>query len=283
MMYSMKPQDPLTSKELTHHLAAMHGAVEAAARMQQVLCLAETDSTNRVLLQMAAEGAPEGQVVLADCQTAGRGRLGRSFSSPAGYGLYFSYLFRTTPDPMLLTAHTAVAVSDAVEAVCGLRPQIKWVNDLLLPERADGQLKKNCGILAQAVTAEDGRVPGIVVGIGINVHEDTTDFPEELQGIACSLFTATGRHVARARLAAELITAMDGLRQPDAAKEAALLRQYRSHSLLPGKAITVIRGEHKKSAEALRIGDDFSLLVRYEDGSEERLRSGEVSVRMISR
>ena len=294
MMYSMRFRDPLTIEETASYLARLSGGEPR----RDLLCLAETDSTNRLLLQMAADGAPDGQVVIADCQTAGRGRLGRSFASPAGYGLYFSYLFRTggnrsrlssgeaaqgTPadevSPLLLTAHTAVAVSDAIEAVCGIRPGIKWVNDLLLPERADGRMRKVCGILAQAVTAEDSRLSGIVVGIGINVHEDVTDFPAELQEIAGSLFTATGRHAARAQLAAALVRSMDALRGLSREEAATLLTRYRAHSLMPGKAITVIRGEISQAATALAIEDDFALRVRFADGTEESLRSGDVSVR----
>lgn len=297
----------LTYDALLHDLSTQRGAVEAAARMERVLLLDETDSTNRVLLQMAADGAPGGQVVIADAQTAGRGRLGRSFASPPGMGLYLSYLFRVgtvpvtddaspaktaravpVPDLLRLTAHTAVAASAAVERVSGLRPGIKWVNDLLLPDATSGQLKKICGILAQSQTAGDAGLSAVVLGIGINVHETSADFPAELREIAASLRMAGAENVSRAALAAELILAMDAIAElytadgseTDAGVSAeSLLERYRAHSLLPGRDITVIRGETKKSAHALSVEEDYALRVRYEDGTEELLRSGDVTLR----
>ena len=301
--------DPLTTEEILAKLSRHSGAVEAAARMERVLLLDETDSTNRVLLQMAADGAPGGQVVIADAQTAGRGRLGRSFTSPPGMGLYLSYLFRCdtaaapaaddaspaksaravpVPDLLRLTAHTAVAASAAVEQVSGLCPGIKWVNDLLLPDASSGQLKKICGILAQSQTAGDAGLSALVLGIGINVHETSADFPAELREIAASLRMAGAEHVSRSALAAELILAMDAIAElytaddseTDAGVSAeSLLERYRAHSLLPGRDITVIRGETKKSAHALSVEEDYALRVRYEDGREELLRSGDVTLR----
>ena len=253
------------------------------ARMERVVCLDSVDSTNRYLARMALDGAPDGQVVLADCQTAGRGRLARAFHSPQGLGVYFSYLIRPSADdtnemnPAVwtqVTGMTAVAVRDAIGNVCGEMPGIKWVNDLYLKG------EKICGILTQMETEpESGQVRSVIIGIGVNVAERKTDFPKELRDIAGSLFTTTGKRVMRARLAAEMTRQMDEMRKTFPDPEGIYLTRYRGASILPGTDITVINGETEKKARAVAIADDYALCVRYEDGSEEHLRGGEVSIR----
>ena len=252
-------------------------------RMERVVCLESVDSTNRHLAQMALDGAPDGTVAVASAQSAGRGRLSRAFYSPAGMGVYFSYLIRPglqgagelqPASWTRVTSMTAVAVSDAVEEVCGKRPAIKWVNDLYLGG------KKICGILTQMdVEPDTGHVRSIVIGIGVNVLQQKGDFPEELRTVAGSLHMATGQTPSRARLAACMTRAMDAMRgaMPDTA--GVYLQKYRDASLLPGTAVTVIAGDTRKRARALAIEDDYALRVRYEDGTEESLRGGEVTIR----
>ena len=282
-------------------------------RMERVVCLDSVDSTNRYLAQMALDGAPDGQIVIADRQTAGRGRLSRAFHSPGGMGVYFSYLIRpdarsgiqnsrtkdqtvhTVADEMQpsawtqVTSMTAVAVSDAVEAVCGIRPKIKWVNDLYMEvqtEKTGGKKKamsayeKICGILTQMdLEPDSGHVRSVIIGIGVNVAEKKSDFPKEIRGIAGSLYTATGKQVSRARLATEMTLAMDRMRlaMPDA--EGRYLARYREASILPGMEVLVVSGDTQQKATALAIEEDFGLRVRYENGTEECLRGGEVSIR----
>ena len=259
-------------------------AKDLLRRMSDVAVYDTLDSTNRVLTQLALDGAPDGQIVIADCQTAGRGRLGRSFSSPAGMGIYFSCLIR--PKPLgeslssftPLTSRTAVAVCRAIKAVCGVMPAIKWVNDLYLgPPDA---LKKICGILTQMdVEPESAHVRHIVIGIGLNVLEQTKDFPEELREIAGSLFSATGVRYSRAQLAAQMILQMERLRLGSDKEAAEDLCLYRDNCLLTGKHITVSFGEDIREALACDIGDDYGLRVRFEDGTEKVLHGGEVTVR----
>ena len=267
------------------------------ARMERVLCLDCVDSTNRYLAQMALDGAPDGQIVIADAQTAGRGRLSRAFHSPEKMGVYFSYLMRpsggrTEDMPASwtsVTSMTAVAVSNAIESVCGIRPQIKWVNDLYMPTAKTGKAKKTavpfgekiCGILTQMdMEADTGHVRSVIVGIGINVAERKSDFPQDLRGIAGSLYTATGKKVLRAQLAAAVACEMDAMRASLNDPDGTYLARYREASVLPGKAVTLISGETERNGEAIAIEDDFALRVRYEDGTEESLHGGEVSIRM---
>lgn len=149
----------------------------------QIHIYEELDSTNTTAKKMAANGAEHGTVVIANTQTAGRGRYGKSFYSPHG-GLYISFIFRAdrlpqnAPEQITVTA--AIAVQSAIKAVCGIETQIKPINDLLLKG------KKVCGILTEAVNdLESGSINWIVLGIGVNVS--TVDFPSELEGIAASL------------------------------------------------------------------------------------------------
>ena len=176
------------------------------ARRATVQCFAQIDSTNSYLKAEAMRGAPDGLCAIADRQTAGRGRAGRPFRSDAGQGVYLSMLLRPNCAPtaaMTMTAHVAVAVCRALEA-CGVQPGIKWTNDLVLGT------KKLCGILTElTVEAETGTVDSIVAGIGVNVRQRPEDFPPELRTIAGSVRSETGLEISRARLAAEMVRALD--------------------------------------------------------------------------
>lgn len=239
--------------------------------------LSETDSTNSACRRLALEGAPDGTVVLADCQTAGRGRRGRSFQSPAGKGLFFSILWRPdcAPEKLLpLTALSAVAVCRAIRQVCGAQAQIKWPNDLVLSGR------KLAGILTEmALEGESGHVSHVVVGIGVNVHQRLTDFDGEVAQIATSLDLALGGSVCRAQLAAALLEEMEILRREVLFAPEKWLAEYRAACLNIGKTVQLIWGEEREPAQALAVDDRYGLVVRHGDGRVETLRSGEVSVR----
>lgn len=286
-------------------------------RLSTVLTLSSVDSTNRRLRELAESGAPEGFVVLSDSQTNGRGRYGRTFVSPAGNGLYLSMLLCASGSANALTdvtAYAAVATAKAVEKVTGICPDIKWVNDLQLHG------KKICGILTElSLKAESAEVQSCILGIGINVRGEDA-FPPELSGIAGTLEgELPGTRVRRARLAGALIEELDVLRgffadapgalpenggttlskerqsypgmdrQPVPEKSAvrlsekrrAYLEMYRHLCVTKGPVLLRdARGERK--AEAVGIGDDFSLLVRFEDGTTASVRSGEVQARRLS-
>ena len=241
--------------------------------MDKIIILDSVDSTNNYLKRLAGEGAPCGQIVFARSQTSGRGRLGRSFSSPAGTGIYMSWLIRPDGKPediLPITCHVAVAVSDAIYKCCGIQTDIKWVNDLQINRR------KVCGILTEA-SIVGGRLSYVIVGIGINVNTQEEDFPPEIKDIATSLFTETGKKYDIDQL---LIAIVHELRKlPINGSNDYYLKNYIKRNVIPGNFVRIITPLGEKKAEALCINSDFSLKVRMEDGTEEDLASSEVSIR----
>lgn len=262
--------DKLTAGELMAYLPE--------ERLERVLCLDVIDSTNTKLRELAFNNAPDGYVVIANQQTSGRGRRGKSFLSPKDTGIYLSILLRPNCLPHecpTITAWTAVSVGNAIQKVTGVSPTIKWVNDLLLNE------KKICGILSElSVESESGHVQHIIVGIGINVNESSENFPDEIKGIATSIYAETGKKIPRAQLAAAIINELDMMMEKWPHERDKYLEQYRSLNITTGKDIQVISGNSGRDAKALEINEDFSLKVMYEDGTIADLSSGEVSTRL---
>jgi BirA family transcriptional regulator, biotin operon repressor / biotin---[acetyl-CoA-carboxylase] ligase len=167
-----------------------------------IVILAVTDSTNRVAMEMAENGAKHGTVVVADAQTAGRGRMGRRWTSPAGKNLYVSLLLRPsvpTVDAPRLALVAGVALADAVEAV-GVPASLKWPNDLYCGGR------KAAGILAEMASDPDG-VRHVVIGVGLNVNMEEADFPPDLRSTATSLRIRAGRAFRRVDVLARLLEA----------------------------------------------------------------------------
>ncbi len=242
-----------------------------------LVCLDTIDSTNTECKRRAMSGAPHGLVVLSEEQTGGRGRLGRSFQSPRGCGLYLSALLRPQlpPDQVVdFTAYAAVAVCDGIEAVCGVRPQIKWTNDIVL------QGKKLCGILTElGLESETNTLQYLVTGIGVNVNHGPEDFQDEVREIATSLALCLGRPVRRADLAAAIIRALDRMCAGFPDNKAEYLDRYRADCLTPGNQVQLITPVSRQEARAIAIDDDFRLVVEFPDGSRKALSAGEVSVR----
>ena len=234
----------------------------------RLIVLPEVDSTNTYLKQLASNGAPDETAVLSIRQTAGRGRRGRSFLSEPG-GLYLSYLIRpheSAQELLHLTALAGLCVCNAVRQVTGMQPSIKWPNDPVL----NG--KKLCGILTElSVSLETQEPEYVVIGIGINVHEQT--FSPDAAQVAGYLDAWTDRPVSRGELAKALLEELDGLETLDG------LREYRAACLTLGRTVRLLRPDGTQQAEALDIDRDYGLIVRYGDGREETVRSGEVSVR----
>ncbi len=243
----------------------------------KLVILPEVDSTNTYAKKLAAEGAPHGTVIVADAQTGGRGRLGRSFASPPGVGVYFTALLRpqTRPEQLPhLTAMAAVAACDAVEAVCGRRPGIKWTNDLIL----DG--KKLAGILTElSVEWESGQTDYVVLGIGINCNQTAQEFPPELQETAISLQMALGHAIRRSALAAALVRAVSAMSDGLLTEKSAWLQRYAAGCLTIGQDVQVLRGGSVRRGHADGIDENAALLVTYDTGEQEAVLSGEVSVR----
>ena len=262
-----------TAPELLSEAEILEGCAPERVRLY---LLPEVDSTSNYAKRLALEGVEEA-VVIAETQTGGRGRLGRSFSSPAGSGLYLSVLTRPPlemAECAVLTACVGVAVCDAVEEVAGRRPAIKWTND----PQFDG--KKLCGILTELSTeGESGRILSLVMGIGINVSQTEEEFGA-LSDIATSIALATGKKVRRAALAAAVIRAVRKMERTLLEEGAAgYIDRYRADCSTIGRAVTVIGPRGERPARALAVTDRAELLVEYEDGTREALSSGEVSVR----
>ena len=234
------------------------------------------DSTNARAKALARQGAPHGTVLIAGSQSAGRGRLGRSFHSPVGLGVYLSVILRPQcpPDQLMhLTCAAGVAMCDAVEAITGIRPGIKWINDLVLEQ------KKLGGILTElSIDPKTGSTEYAIVGIGINCRHRTEDFPPPLQSIATSLALA-GQDVLLPELAAAMVMALCRMDAELMTRKADIMQQYRSDCVTLGKAISVHRGDTVKAGKALDVDSDGGLVVAYEDGTVSTVSSGEVSVR----
>ena len=247
-------------------------------------------SSNSVLRELASKGAPEGYVLIAEEQTAGKGRLGRSFHSPGGHGVYFSLLLRPgdrafgsdhgpqsaisgAGDTSLITAAAAVATAQAIEEFTGVHAGIKWVNDLFV----NG--KKVCGILTEAVfSMESGMMESAVLGIGINITRAEEGFPEMLEGIAGTLTDrATGGDGERCRIIAATLDYFWKYYKSLSSRE--FLDEYRERSIVTGRDIMVLSGGGQRIARALYVDDNCGLVVRYEDGETATLVSGEVSIR----
>lgn len=235
----------------------------------------EIGSTNTELKALAKAGAPEGTALIARRQTGGRGRLGRSFHSREG-GVYLSLLLRPQCAPgelMHLTCAVAVSMCDAVEAACGLRPSVKWTNDLVHGRRKLG------GILTELGFGPDGKVSWCILGIGINCTQAEEDFPPELRDMATSLSTVTGAPVSPALLAARMLERLHGLSHTLLPERETILERYRKDCITLGQQISLVRGDTVRHGTALTVTENGALTVLFPDGHLEDIDSGEVSVR----
>ena len=235
------------------------------------------DSTNNAAKAMAAKGAPHGTVLIAGHQTCGRGRIGRSFSSPKGKGVYLSVILRpecTADKLMHLTCAAGVAMCNAVEAVSGVRPGLKWINDLIINSRKLG------GILTElSVDPATGKVMYAIVGIGINCSQAEADFPAEIQNIAISLQSATGKTISQDSLAATMIHALFSMDKTLLTQQKEILAAYRKNCITLGKEVLLHSDNLVRPATALDIDPNGGLIVKLSDGSLETVCTGEVSVR----
>lgn len=240
----------------------------------KILRFESLPSTNTELAREASEGAAEGLTIVADEQTAGRGRLQRAWSSPKGAGLYFSTLLRPTIAQdrwPLITFMAAIAVGDALHEACGVTTDIKWPNDLLSGER------KICGILAEAVDTPSGRA--VVLGIGINLTSEA--FPAELAEVATSVAEASGRAAERETLLAALAGAVGRwyslLHEAEGAEKIVAAWTSRS-SYASGKAVQVANGDEVWQGITRGVERDGALRLETADGVK-LVRAGDVSLR----
>lgn len=235
------------------------------------------DSTNTEAKRLARQGAPHGTVLVAGSQTGGRGRMGRSFSSPENMGVYLSVILRPGCPPnqlMHLTCAAGVAMCDAVTKAAGFTPGIKWINDLVHQKRKLG------GILTELATdPATGLTDYAIVGIGINCRQRTQDFPPELRDMAASLSMFAERPVDCAALAAAMVEELAKMSAGLFREKSALMARYRSLCVTLGQSVCVHRGDERHFGFAADMDDDGGLVVDFADGTRKTVHSGEVSVR----
>ena len=241
---------------------------------RNMMLLPSANSTNQYLKEMDTSTVSDGYVVIADGQENGRGRYGRTFISPRGEGIYMSILL--TPkcswqNIRLITVCAAVAVAKAVENICGVRADIKWVNDIFM----NG--KKLCGILTEALmSGELGEVDSVIVGIGINtgkIHKDVED-------IATSVKAETGLYGIRNSLIAEVLNQFEKVYRDCGKKEKMrdILNYYERRLFIKGRDVLVNNRKDKYTAKVLGIDENAALVVRLRNGAEEHITSGEIQL-----
>lgn len=232
-------------------------------------------STNDLAKQYALDLKPEGTVIVAREQTAGRGRKGRSFYSPMSTGVYISVLLRpelTAEKTLYITTAAAVAVAKAIEKISGKEAKIKWVNDIFV----DG--KKVCGILTEgAMDFETGKMQYAVLGIGVNIKKPENDFPSEIQNIAGSVFDTTDKEVSSI-IVAEILNNFMNYYKNLASKP--FYEEYKKRMFLIGKQLTVYSGKDSYPAVAIDLDEELSLIVKDENGNIKKLNTGEVSIKI---
>lgn len=263
--------DILSSQSITKYLSKYNNAFN-------INILKTTSSTNSAIKELGINGAEEGNVIISEEQTSGRGRLGRKFYSPRETGIYMSILLRPhmpASESLFITTAAAVAVSEAIEAVSGRETKIKWVNDIYCDDR------KVCGILTEAAFGlESGDIEYAVLGIGINVKAPDNGFPAEIKDIATGVFNSDAPPSAdvRSKLIAEVLERFWDYYEH--IEEKSFLTAYKTRSLLIGKEILITSNSSSEKALALEIDDNFRLKVKMEDGSTRLLSSGEVSIKI---
>lgn len=244
---------------------------------RNLICYDETDSTNLRIKKLGKEGAPHGTLALAEQQTAGRGRRGRSWVSPAGCSIYMSVLLRPDIEPdqaPMLTLVMACAVAEGLEALTKQQVQIKWPNDIIMSG------KKLVGILTE-MSVQDGKIDYVTVGVGINVN--ITEFPDEIKETATSLCIECGHKIKRAPVIAAVMDRLEAdyetfMRTQDLS---GLMDTYSSLLVNKDRDVLILGEKEQYRAHALGITPTGELLVRREDGTVEEIYAGEVSVRGV--
>jgi BirA family biotin operon repressor/biotin-[acetyl-CoA-carboxylase] ligase len=235
----------------------------------------QTTSTNDVIEKLARDGVKEGAVVFAEAQTAGRGRLGRTWMSPARKGLWFSVLLRPSLIPQAatqLTVASAAALRNAIESHTGLKAEIKWPNDILISG------KKVAGILTE-LSAELDRIKYILVGVGVDVNLNPSDFPPELRTQATSLKIELGKPIVRVELAAAILRELDREYARILVGEfSAVADEWEKHCTTIGQRLVIHLGDRRICGRAESLGEDGALLLRTDHGHLERIVAGDVRI-----
>jgi BirA family biotin operon repressor/biotin-[acetyl-CoA-carboxylase] ligase len=240
------------------------------------------DSTNSRAAQLAAEGAPEGVIVLARQQTAGRGRLGRVWVSPPDAGIYLSVLLRPaelSPAELgLITLAIGVAVSSAIERCAGVKVGLKWVNDLVFEGRKVG------GILAEmpSVSSKDSanKMRPVIVGIGLNLRFDESNLPPELAGRISSLEQMAGMPLDPNEVVAHLCVAVESIYETLKAKRTdEIISGWRARSVTLNQEVIATSGNTSMEGTAVDIDNSGALIIKLSDGRLQKLHAGEITIR----
>ncbi len=241
---------------------------------QNITIFDELDSTNNYLKKLGSQGEKDNQLVIALSQTGGRGRMGRSFYSPNGTGIYFSLLLYpefSAEKSLFLTVMAAVSVAETVMKYNKNDVKIKWVNDIYI----DG--KKVCGILTEGAVNSDKMLEYAVVGIGINVVAPENGFPDDIKDIATAIFPGKAENKIKEKIVAEVVNKFFDMYN---GKDENYVKRYKEYSYLTGKEINIISGNNIRPATVIEINDDCHLIVKNENGEIEEISSGDVSVRL---
>lgn len=269
------------SQSSVYNKAGIQSHLETQLLGRELIFLQSLDSTNNYLKTLASEGACEGTAVIADAQTHGRGRLGRSWSAVPGVGIWLSVLLKPQCHPSLVhsvTLMASVAVCKALEPYLAVKPGIKWPNDILLGG------KKLCGILTE-LSAEADRISWLVIGIGINVNHTLSDFPEEIANQATSMLRNKNENILldRSQIAAAVLNHLEACYFTmihQGTKE--ILDLWKSYSITLGRKVRLSGDQIEPlEATALDIAEDGRLIVELEDGMRKEILSGEISLRTI--
>ncbi len=244
-------------------------------RHYPITVLSSCDSTNTTLKKLAAKQAEPFTLLITEHQTAGKGRLGKTFFSPQGCGLYFSLLLRpdiAADQAVLVTVAAAVAVKRAVEKLLSLSVNIKWVNDIYVSN------KKFCGILTEAALTPQGTVSYAVLGIGINLFPPEDGYPEEFAFKTTNLTEAAGQFPTdfKNKLVAEILNYFHAFYEN--LEDKAYLEEYKNASCVIGKDIEILSGLYAGKAHAVDIDENANLIVLLPNGSKTSLSSGDVSI-----
>lgn len=237
--------------------------------------LEKVSSTNTLAKERASE-CGEGLVIIAGEQTAGRGRMGRSFFSPGDSGVYISVVLKPEikpEDAVQITTASAVAVCKALEKMGVYESKIKWVNDIYIDS------KKVCGILTESsFNSQCGNLDFTILGVGVNIYEAPQGFPDEIKNIAGAVFTERKEDL-RNKFIAGFLNAFFALYEGIHLKKH--LEEYKKRSFVLGREVTIIQGEKTRKGKAIDIDENCELVVELPDGKTEKLYSGEISIRFL--
>ena len=233
----------------------------------------EVTSTNTLAMGLAADGAPEGTVVIAETQTSGRGRLGRKWISPKG-NLYLSVVLRPNipiHKAPLITLTGAVAVASAIRTTCGLEAGIKWPNDILIAG------KKVCGLLTE-MSAEQDRIRHIVLGIGVDVNMEMGELPPDVRSLSTTLAEEAGKKINRTALFHQVLRDLEHWYQKFLGNEGDVLNEWKKLNMTIGNRITVNGAGEVLAGLAQGVDSDGRLIVRLDNGTIRTLAAGDVTI-----